>query len=630
MPDLLRRTETEARELLERVGLAVGIVTTRESPVAPGTVLSQAPVRDTQLEVGATVDFTVATPITVFVPDLVGQTDAAARRRLAAARLAIGSQQRVESRQPVGTVLTQDIDAGRRVPVGTEVGYEIAIPMTVVVPELFGRTEEAARGALLAVELGLGGLTPMESPQSPGTVLSQAPAGGQRVTVGSDVNVVIATPITAFVPGLEGRTEAEARQLLAGAQLLAGSTTSRESPLPPGTVLIQSIPQGTRVELGRNVDMTVARPVTVLVPDLVGRNESEAQQLLAGAQLVAGSTTSRESRDPPGTVLEQSIPEDTRVEVGSNVDVVVARLVTVLVPELVGGNESEARSLLEGTELVAGDIQHQESAAQPGTVLAQSLNPGSRVEIGTPVPMLVAVVETVAVPDVVGLSIEAARRDLVIARLDVGSEGLLETRIEEENTVLEQGRQAGTVAAVGTPINLVVATPEMIIVPNVVSLSDAEAVAAIAGAGLVVGELTERLSLQAGGTVLGQAQAANTQVVFDTPIALQVARPRIIWMAPTSLLLLAGIATLARVRKARRAETTRLDDRPTPPTEARDLAELPQLWIRPETDTGTQQMETPAKLLMRLELRLGAVPDAGTQEVRADGDLIASERRAHE
>lgn len=591
VPDLLRRTEAAAREMLGRVGLAVGTVTTRESPATPGTVLSQAPVRDTWLEVGGAVDFTVATPITVLVPDLVGETDAVARRRLAAAQLTVGSQQRVESRQPVNTVLRQDIDADRRVPVGTEVGYAIAIPMTVVVPELVGRTEEAARGDLLALELGLGAVTPRESRQPPGTVLSQAPAGDQRATIGSDVNVVVAAPITVLVPGLVGRTEAEARQLLAGAELLAGSTTNRESRLPPGTVLVQSITQGTRIEIGRNVDMTVGRPVTVLVPDLVGRNESEARSLLDAAELLAGSTTSRESREPPGTVLAQSITPGSRVESGRDVDVTIARLVTVLVPELVGRNESEAKGLLEGTELVAGDIQHQESPAQPGTVLAQSLNPGSRVEIGTPVPMLVAVVETVAVPDVVGLSIEAARRELVVARLEVGSEGLLETRIEEENTVLEQSRQAGTVAAVGTPINLVIATPEMITVPNVVSLSDAEAAAAITGAGLVVGVLAERLSLQAGGTVLAQGQVADTQVVFDTPIALQVARPRIVWIAPATLLLLVGMATLARVRKARRAETTRPDERPNPPTETGDLAELPQLRIRPEADDETQRTD---------------------------------------
>ena len=41
-------------------------------------------------------------------------------------------------------------------------------------------------------------------------------------------------------------------------------------------------------------------------------------------------------------------------------------------------------------------------------------------------------------------------------------------------------------------------------------------------------------------------------------------------------------------------------------------------------------METPAKPRTRLELQFRAVADAGTQEVHADGDLIASERRAHE
>ncbi len=629
VPDLLGRTEREARQLLERAGLGVGTVTTRSSPATPGTVITQTPQADSTVRAGSAVSFVLAEPATLSVPDLVGRSLAQARAIVAKLPLSEGSVSRRESRQPEGTVLVQQPGARTEVVVGTAIDLTVAIPRTVALPDLVGRSESEARQLLARAELSVRTVEEAESRRRPGTVLSQAPVRGTQLEVGAGVDFTVATLITVPVPDLVGRTEAEARVLLFAAELLAGSTTSRESRLPPGTVLVQSIQAGTRVEIGRDVDVTVARPVTVLVPDLVGRNESAARSLLDAAELLAGDTTSSESREPPGTVLVQSITAGTPVEIGRGVDVIIARPVTVLVPDLVGRNESAARSLLEATELVAGNIQHQESAAQPGTVLAQSLNPGSLVEIGTAVPMLVAVVETVEIPDVVGLSVEAARRDLVIARLGVGSEGLLETRIEEENTVLQQGRQAGTVAAVGTPINLVIATPEMITVPNVVSLSDAQAAGAITDTGLVVGVLTERFSLQAGGTVLAQGQAANTQVAFDTPIALQVARPRTVWMVPGTLLLLA-MATLVRLRKARRAETALPDERPTPPRETRDLAELPQLRIRPDADDGTQRMETPAKPLTRLELQFRAVADAGTQEVHADGDLIASERRAHE
>jgi hypothetical protein len=101
-------------------------------------------------------------------------------------------------------------------------------------------------------------------------------------------------------------------------------------------------------------------------------------------------------------------------------------------------------------------------------------------------------------------------------------------------------------------------------------------------------------------------------------------------MVPGTLLLLFGMVVLLRVRKTRRAETAPPDERPTASRETSDLAELPQLPIRPEADDGTQRVEDPPQALTRLELRLRAVAEAGTQEVHANGDLIASERRAHE
>jgi beta-lactam-binding protein with PASTA domain len=631
VPDLVGRTFEEARAIVERLPLSEGAVRRQEAQETEGTVLAQQPGPGTVVVAGTAIDLTVAIPRTVALPDIVGYLESEARQILDRAELRVRTVKAVESRAQPDTVLSQTPVRGTRLEVGAEVDFAVATLMTVSVPDLVGRTPDAARRDLQVLELGLGAVTPQESRQPPGTVLSQAPAGGGRATVGSDVDVVVSTPITVLVPDLVGRTEAEARVLLAAAELVSGSATSRESRLPQGTVLVQSIQAGTQVEIGRDIGMTVAQPVTVLVPNLVGQDEGEAMSVLGTAELLSGDLTSRESRSPPGMVLAQSIPVGTRVEIGRSVDVTIARPVTVLVPDVVGRNEGEATRLLEGSELVAGDIQHQESAAQPGTVLAQSLNPGSRVEIGTAIPMLIAVVETVPVPNVVGLSLEAATQDLVLARLGVGSDvELMETRIEAENTVLQQSRQAGTVAAVGTPINLVIATPEMITVPNVVGLSDAEAVAAIVDVGLIVGALTEQLSLQAGGTVLAQGQAVNAQVVFYTPIALQVARPRAVWMVPGTLLLLFGMVVLLRVRKTRRADTAPPDERPTAPRETSDLAEVPQLRIRPEADDGTQRVEEPAQALTRLELRLRAVAEAGTQEVHANGDLIASERRAHE
>lgn len=282
--------------------------------------------------------------------------------------------------------------------------------------------------------------------------------------------------------------------------------------------------------------------------------------------------------------------------------------------------------VIESAELVVGEVRHQQSAATPGTVLAQSVNPGTQVQIGTSVNLLVAVVETVPVPSVVGTSIEEARRTLVTGRLAVGSEEPRETRSAAEGTVLEQSRVAGSVAAVGTAVNLVVATPEIVEVPLVRGRTRAEAIRMITGAGLVVGAVGESLSLKAGGTVLQQDQPAGSQVVFGTVVALQIARNRIIWAAPAVVLLLAiAAAVVTRLRTTRRRTSA-----PEPRQPADETPPLPELRVKPVTDHGRQQVDDGVGPDSGLEIRLRPHIDPGKQTIESPGDLIAGERSEDE
>ena len=629
VPDVVGRSVSEANAILRDTRLVGQIAERQESRRPEATVLAQKPSAGTVARVGDAVALTVAIQRTVVVPNLVGRNEAAARTLLENVELVAGTVQQEESERPRGRVLSQAPGPGSRLGVGSPIDFVVATPITVAVPNLLGQTETVARRLLEEARLTVGRRRTAESRRPNATVLAQEIQPGTRVALSMAIDFVVAIPVTVEVPELVGRPEQEARSVLEVLELSVGTVSSEESRQPAGRVLSQAPDAGTRIAIDSSINLVVAEPVTVTVPGLIDRSGADALALLADAELVAGVVTRQESRQPGGSVLSQGIEAGTRVVTGTSVDLVLAIPVTVLVPALVGRSEDEARALLGGAELTAGTIEHQESAATPGTVLAQGLNPQTRVPITTPVALVVAVVETVGVPDVVGLPVQEARRQLVVGRLGVGTEEFRETRIEEEGTVLEQSWAAGVLAAVGTPVNLIVATPEIVAVPDVVGLSRSEAAVVITTAGLVVGVVSESFSLQAGGTVLSQAQAAGSQVTFNTAVPLQVARSRMIWAGPAVLLMVVGAATLVARRRPRR----RRPPQPEPERRRRESPEvpdLPELEIRPETDPGTQRMETDGGAGARIELRLKPTIDLGKQEIDTEGDLIVGERRDHD
>ena len=589
-------------------------------------MLSQQPAAGTRVVIGSRVDIVTATPVTVDVPPLVGRTQTEATGLLRGAELVAGATLE-ESRRPAGTVLSQQPAAGTRVVIGSTVDFVTATPVTVLAPQLTGRTQPEAIELLGGAELVLGAARQEESRRPVGTVLSQQPAAGTRVAIGTAVDIATATQVTVAVPPLVGLTQAEAMGLLKNLELVAGDVGSEEARRPPGTVLSQQPAAGTRVVIGTAVAIVAARPVTVLVPDVVSRSEADARQMLTKIELAAGTVSAEESRRPPGSVLRQSVATGTRVTIGTAVDLVTATPVTVLVPGLVGESEDSARQRLADLELAAGTIQYQESPAGRGTVLTQSINPDTRAPLGTLVNLIVAVAETVAVPSVVGLPVEQARRTLLEGRLEIGDEQRQGTNVEPPGTVLAQGNVPGTRVAVGTPIVLTVAMPAVVPVPPVIGLSHDEAEAAIIAAGLVVGDVALRLSLRAGGTVLAQAAAAGTQVQFGAPVVLDEALPRVVWLTPVAgLLFLAGFTGLAKARArvkrlldALSRSTREKSPEPTPPI---DFA------VRANVDAGDAHVQPDEVPAVRRDVRIQPVADAGSQDVSAAaGDLVRGERR---
>lgn len=115
VPDVTDLDLATARQVIEAAGLLVGGTDTVRQDADLGTVIAMLPAAGASAKPGDPVQLTISSgPPSARVPDLVGLTLAAARERLAAAGLRVGTiEQRLEGKP--GSVLAQSPGPGEMV-----------------------------------------------------------------------------------------------------------------------------------------------------------------------------------------------------------------------------------------------------------------------------------------------------------------------------------------------------------------------------------------------------------------------------------------------------------------------------------------------------------------------------------
>jgi serine/threonine-protein kinase len=279
VPNVLGLSSATAASKLSAAGLtsqATEIVAAKPA----GTVVSQTPVAGDRVAQGTQVALKIAKGAQkVAVPDVVGQSSAAAQAKLRAAGLAATVVQ-VASAQPRGTVVAQSPQAGTQVAKGTNVRLNVA----------------------------------------------RGPSGA---TTTATTAATTTAPATARVPNVVGlnQTAAQRRVQAAG---LASSVVYVTSTRPAGRVVAQAPSPGTIVRRGSRVRLNVStgpspKPMKT-VPDVTGQDEQTATQTLEQAGFVVESidqATTDQSQD--GIVLDEQPPGGSRAPAGSQVTIYVGR-----------------------------------------------------------------------------------------------------------------------------------------------------------------------------------------------------------------------------------------------------------------------------------------------------------------
>jgi eukaryotic-like serine/threonine-protein kinase len=141
--------------------------------------------------------------------------------------------------------------------------------------EVIGMSEIDARGILQAAPYEFVVTTDVRSsPTVPAnTVMEIRPGPGELVQKGSDVLIIVSSgPEDVRVPVVVGRTEAQARNTLTEIGLIpvVSYQDGNFGPAEDGRVISQSLPVGSRVPPGTEVNVVVARntapPTTTTIP----------------------------------------------------------------------------------------------------------------------------------------------------------------------------------------------------------------------------------------------------------------------------------------------------------------------------------------------------------------------------
>ena len=155
--------------------------------------------------------------------------------------------------------------------------------------------------------------------------------------------------------------------------------------------MIDQVPSpGTVVVPGAAVEIRVAVPIQVEVPALTGRRQPDAVAIVGGVRLRVGQIREKESDDPRGVVVDQAPQSGERVNVNTAVDLWIATPRRIIVPDLRRASRQQAGGMLRAAGLALGDVREEPARAPRGTVVTQRPAPGSVVEAGTSVSLVVA------------------------------------------------------------------------------------------------------------------------------------------------------------------------------------------------------------------------------------------------
>lgn len=279
---------------------------------------------------------------------------------------------------------------------------------TVVMPNLLGKTMTEAKIELkdLGIDITLKG-SESSSKYSAGQIMEQNIAEGTKVEVGSSVEVTIAgsgssgtsgsstsstaadstsstTDTEVTVPNVVGKDEATARAAIEAAGLTVGTVTEAASDtVTSGLVISQTVAANTKTAKGTKVNLVLSSgPSSVKVTDVIGHEQSRAEQELAAAGFQVSVKEAYSSDVRPGLVISTTPDRGTPAKPGSTVTMTVSQgKEKVTIPSVsVGMTYEAAAEKLEDAGFTGTISEATESSDSVGSGFVTRYSPSGTVD----------------------------------------------------------------------------------------------------------------------------------------------------------------------------------------------------------------------------------------------------------
>ncbi len=223
-----------------------------------------------------------------------------------------------------------------------------------------------------------------------------------------------------------------------------------------------------------------------------------------------------------------SIARSVRKKEPTTTETTIEETEAIRMINVVGLSEESAVEKLDAAGIAYEIKRVYSDKMESGTVISQSIEEDAELKEGDVVTLEVSKgMEEIDVPDVVGKSLEDARKELENAGFVVEEEKEYDDEVSE-NYIISQSPEGGKTAAKGATIEIVVSRGKEVKVAKVPDLKKktvSEAEAALTEVKLTLGNVSQEYSDSVKeGTVISQSIAAGTEVKEETAIDIVISK----------------------------------------------------------------------------------------------------------
>ena len=266
----------------------------------------------------------------------------------------------------------------------------------------------------------------------------------------------------------------------------------------------------------------------IAVASFIDESSMLAQQSIVAAGLKPDVRTEASETVPVDRVIRQDPAPGAMTSHGAPVTLFVSSgAPLVAIPDVKGFTSTDAQHMLTNAKFKTKIVQRFDATAAKDTVLDASPAVGTNAGEGSTITLTVSQGrQPIRVPQLVGVSVDAARAALTKLGLKLNVDQQTASDLIPNGTIISQAQSGGSMVDPGSTVGITVSTGAVLVsVPDVGGKPPADAVTALQTAGF-----TPRIqyivdATNAGGNVSSQDPAANATAPRRSTVTISVAVP---------------------------------------------------------------------------------------------------------